>query len=265
LPGSVITRRGGSDGRGAQVNFRFWVAHSAFEIAVGGGQGDFAIAEGALVDAQTWPAAGVHHDSAGVHEHTDVAFAECLPVNRARSREDEHSGTGGDLMSLQNPGGKSDVIEAPIGAGTDDDLIDFPAGDFLYRLNIIDGVRAGNLRLQFRNVEIHDTFESGVGIRDVAIQIRRNQNIVVEGTLQQPHREGIDVGLIHLDIRKFGGDTLGSFEKKAIGRADDICFVNDGDLFAFMLAREFEGGANDAFGTCCRVDLAGDRILVTRE
>src|SRR5690242_4056513 len=79
--------RGGSHRRRAQVHIRFRVAHAALEIAIGGGQGNLPIAEGSLMHAQAGPASGVHHDSASVHERSDVAFAKRLAIDRARSRE----------------------------------------------------------------------------------------------------------------------------------------------------------------------------------
>ncbi len=36
---------------------------------------------------------------------------------------------------------------------------------------------------------------------DVAVEVRGDQDVVVERVLEQPHAHGIDVGVVHLDVR----------------------------------------------------------------
>src|SRR5512138_1583270 len=64
--------RGGHCGR-AEEHLRLRIAHASEEIAIGGGESDFAVAERTLVHAETAAAAGVHDDGAGIDELADHA------------------------------------------------------------------------------------------------------------------------------------------------------------------------------------------------
>jgi hypothetical protein len=58
----------------------------------------------------------------------------------------------------------------------------------------------------------------GAQVRNnVSVEIRRNQNVVVERVLQQPHDERVDIGFIHGNTWKVAGNLFGSLQKQTVG------------------------------------------------
>ena len=99
---------------------------------------------------------------------------------------------------------------------------------------------------------------------DVAEEIRRHQDAVALGILQQPHGDGVDVGVVHRDAGVLLRDALAGLEEHALGGAHHVGLVDDGDLGIAVLLRVLEGGADDPVAALPRVDLAGDGELVAR-
>src|SRR5581483_3907050 len=73
----------GDRGR-AEVDLRLRISHAPEEIAIGGGEGDFAVAERALMHAETAAASGIHDDGAGADEIGDHAALERFVVDAPR-------------------------------------------------------------------------------------------------------------------------------------------------------------------------------------
>jgi hypothetical protein len=91
---------------------------------------------------------------------------------------------------------------------------------------------------------------------DVAVQVGRHQHVVVEGVLQQPHRDGVHVGIVHRDVGELVRDVPRGLEEQPVGGTDHVGLVDDRDLPPPEAARELEGGAYDALGPLLRVHLA---------
>ena len=165
--GSLIDageRRGGGHRGRAEVDLGVRVAHAALEVAVGGGERHLAVAERALVDAEAGAAAGVHDHGARPHQVEDVALVERLLEDAAGGGEDEHAGALRHLLAAQDVRGGGDVVEAAVGAGADDDLVDLRAGDRVDRLHVVHGVRAGDLRREGRSVDLDHALVDGVRV-----------------------------------------------------------------------------------------------------
>src|SRR5450759_1621886 len=70
--------RGGRDGRAAQVDLGFRVAHAPLEVAVRRAERCLVVAECAFVHAQAGSATRVHDHGAGLHEVLHVALVHGL-------------------------------------------------------------------------------------------------------------------------------------------------------------------------------------------
>ena len=81
---------------------------------------------------------------------------------------------------------------------------------------------------------------------DVAVEVGSHQHVVVERVLEQPHADGVDVGVVDRDV----GVVLGHFprrlQEQAVGGPDHVGLVDDGHFLAPELARELEGRPGDA-------------------
>jgi len=116
------------------------------------------------MDSETASAARIHDDRPGFHQVHQISSPPCLAVNLPRGGEDEHPHVLRDLLSLEDLRRHFEVIETTIGAGADDDLVDFRTLDFVYRSNVIDRVRAGDLRRQRGDIDLDDLFVVRVGV-----------------------------------------------------------------------------------------------------
>ena len=137
----------------------------------------------------------------------------------------------------------------------------------VFRRRAVRGLEHGQLGADVARAaeaEAADHLGAQVG-NDVAVEVGRDQHVVVEGVLQQPHRHGVNVGVVHLDFGEVLGHGLGGFQEQPVGGAHDVGLVDDGDLLALVLAGELEGGADDALRAGPGIDLAGDGVLVQRD
>ena len=100
---------------------------------------------------------------------------------------------------------------------------------------------------------------------DVAVEVRRDEHIVVEGVLQEPHRHRVDVRIVDRDAGVVLRDLARGFEEEAVGRANDVRLVDDRHLLPARPLREFERGADYPLRALLRVDLARHGILVGRK
>ena len=99
---------------------------------------------------------------------------------------------------------------------------------------------------------------------DVAEQVGGHQHVVVERVLEQPHAHGVDVGVVHRDVRKIFRHLAGFLQEQPVRGPYDVGLVDHRDLLASVLARELEGGRDDPLRAALGVDLAGDGVLVAR-
>src|SRR6202162_4713936 len=99
----------------------------------------------------------------------------------------------------------------------------------------------------------------GTEVRDdVAVEVRRNEDVIARGILQQPHADGVHVRLIRPDARVVRRDFPRFLEEEPVGRPDNVRLVDDRYFLPSVRLRELEGRACDPRGSLARVDLAGD-------
>jgi len=82
-------------------------------------------------------------------------------------RQDDAAHVSGDLFSFEDGGSLAQVLDAAIGAGTDDGLIDGQSGHFRDGLDVLRQVRAGDLRLHAVGVDGDGSLvgRSGIGLQ----------------------------------------------------------------------------------------------------
>ena len=97
---------------------------------------------------------------------------------------------------------------------------------------------------------------------NVAIEIGGDENVVVCRVLQQPHADCIDICVVRRDVGILPGHPLRLFKEHPVGRADDICLVDDRDLPTFVIPGEFECRPGDSFRTLHGVHFAGNGIML---
>ena len=97
---------------------------------------------------------------------------------------------------------------------------------------------------------------------DVAVEVGRHQHVVVERVLQQPHGDGVDVGIVHGDVREVLRHLARRLQEQAVGCAHHVGLVHYRNFLAPELPGELEGCADDPLRALLRVDLAGDRVLI---
>src|SRR5665213_144975 len=91
--------------------------------------------------------------------------------------------------------------------------------------------------------------EAGAEVADdVAVEIFKQQRVVLEGIHDQLHASVVDEVLAVENIREPLGHLAGTAQKKPVGELHDIGFVDGVNLFATVLARVFEGELGDARG-----------------
>ena len=94
---------------------------------------------------------------------------------------------------------------------------------------------------------------------DVAEHVGGHQHIIVLRVLQQPHADGIHVGIVHLDLREILVDFLGNIQEHAFGGAHHVGLVDDGHFLAAVLAGKLKRRPDDALGAFAGDDLVRDR------
>ena len=150
--------------RRAEVDFGFRVAHPPLEVAVRGGQRDLAVAERALVDAEAAAAARIHDDRARFHKVGQDAELEGGLVDPPRRREHDHPDAARHLAPVQDARRHLQIVQAAVGARPDDDLVDPRPCHLAHGLHVVHRVRAGDLRLKRRAVDLDHPVVPGVGI-----------------------------------------------------------------------------------------------------
>src|SRR4030067_1086658 len=85
--------------------------------------------------------------------------------------------------------------------------------------------------------------ELGGQVRDdVAEEVLGDEDVVVEGVLEEPHADRVDVGVPELDVGVALGDLAGRVEHEAAGLAEDVRLLDAGDGLPAVFAGGVEGG-----------------------
>ena len=104
-------------------------ALAAFEVAVGGGGAAFAGLEDVGVHSEAHGAAGLAPVEAGVAEDFVEAFALGLCLDLLGAGDDHGADGGGDVVTAHDLGGGAEVFYAGVGAGAEEDGVDFDFGN----------------------------------------------------------------------------------------------------------------------------------------
>jgi len=147
-------RRRCGRGYGGQVDQSIGIAHAALEVAVGGGDAGFAVAQHALVQSQAGRTAGREYQSPGLDDGVGVAGLVGLEHDGAGGGTDQQAHALLDLLALEYGCGLGNILEPAVGAGADEGLVDPDVFKLSGERGVIHGVGLGDGRLQLRNINV---------------------------------------------------------------------------------------------------------------
>ena len=119
---------GGGHGGGDEVGAAVF-ALAAFEVAVAGAGAALAGFELVGVHGQTHAAAGFTPFETGVFEDAVEAFLLGFALHLAAAGDDHGVDRAGDFVPFDDGGGGPQVADAGVGAGADEDAVDFYVGE----------------------------------------------------------------------------------------------------------------------------------------
>ena len=122
-----FNRTPGSCHRRRKVNIHLGGTHPAQEIAVICGNNNFIVCQNSAGPAAAETAAGGCDHRTGLREHIECSVRQGFPVDPAAGRRDDQFDEGRDLFSFQDRSSCLKVLQAPVGAGSDEDLVDADA------------------------------------------------------------------------------------------------------------------------------------------
>ncbi len=123
-------------------------------------------ADHAHVVAEARTAGRVGDDAARVRDVLQVAQAHRLAVHRLGCGRDEQAHAGRDGLATQHVCRDLQVLELPVGARTDERLIDLLPAEPGHRQPVAtDGARFGDVGLETGQVDVSDVVVGRVGIR----------------------------------------------------------------------------------------------------
>src|SRR5579884_1636075 len=126
------------DSSGAtEIDFGGRIAHAPGEVAVHGCQCAFAWSQHAEVTTNTGTAARSAYRCACLGEYLKVAKPHRLKIDLARGRDHDHACLRSNAPATQDIGGDGEIIEASIGAGTQEYLVNLYVFNFPDRHNIV--------------------------------------------------------------------------------------------------------------------------------
>ena len=220
------------------------MSHASHKVAVGGGNAAFALGQNTHVAAQAGAAGGGGDDAARVHKGGGVAPDDALAVDLHGGGDDDAPHAPGDLFALQNVVGGLHVLDAAVGAGADDHLVD------------LDGLAVAGGMGVFRQVGVADGGLQRVQVNDDGALVL---GVVVGGVgLPGALAAGLQVGfagLVHREDAVFGAGFDGH-----VADAQPVLHGQAGNALAgkFQALVQRAGNADGADQVQDHV-LAGDR------
>ena len=141
------------------------MAHAAAEVTVGGGNSALACSEDAHVTAKAGTAGRSGNGSAGINKGIDVAAVHSLLINLLGCRDNNHTHMVANLVTFENFGSLLQILQTAVGAGADDNLVNFDCMTFLGRMSVFRQMRISNNRnkLVELNIEYAGIFSVFVG------------------------------------------------------------------------------------------------------
>ncbi len=127
--------------------------HPAGEVPVGGGEADLLFGDDPHVGPEAGAAAGGPDHRPRPDEGLQDPRGEGLEEDLPRGGDDE--GPGLHLSPLQDPGGDLQVLQAAVGAGPDEDLVDLRPRQVADGADLVYPEGDGDLGGEIRDVELH--------------------------------------------------------------------------------------------------------------
>ena len=155
----------GGHGGGGQIDLAVHVAHAAHEVAVGGGDAALPGGQNAHVAAQAGPAGGGGDDAARVQEDVREAPLHAFSVDIHGGGNHDAPHVPGQVPPLQNGGGGLQVRQLAVGAGADDNLVDFDVRPLPGAVGVFGEVGVGHGAVHLGEVDVHHPLILGVRVR----------------------------------------------------------------------------------------------------
>ena len=140
------------------------MAHAAHKVAVGGGYAALPCRQDAHIAAQAGAAGGRGDDAPGIDERLGVAAQDALFVDGHRGGDDDAAHALGDMLAFQHFVGGLHVLDAAVGAGANDDLVDLDVLTLFGEVGVLGQVRIADGRLQRGQVDGDGALILGVGV-----------------------------------------------------------------------------------------------------
>ena len=120
--------------------------HSADKVAVCCCYAAFVLRQNTHIAAQAGAAGRSGNGSAGINKGVDIAAVHSLLINLLGCRDDNHTHMVAYLVAFENFGSLFKIFQTAIGAGADDNLVDFDCMTFLSRMSVFRQMRISNNR-----------------------------------------------------------------------------------------------------------------------
>src|SRR6266487_833827 len=251
--GDVSGQGGGGNGRRtAQIDLGGGIAHAPGEVAVHRCQGALAGGQDAEVSSDAGAATGSSDRRAGLYKNLQVAETHGLKIDLARGGYNDHARAGSNGFAAQDTCGDGEIVQATIGAGPQEDLVDMDVFNFLDRDDVIHIGRARDQRRELRRVDLHHAL--------VAWIVWREHRIFALSAPMQPGARRL-IGrdetsfAAHLDRHVAEGEALadretfdqvaGIFERAVVCAIDaDAAFHFEGQIFGIDARLQIAGQAH---------------------
>ncbi|MPN09117.1 hypothetical protein SDC9_156405 [bioreactor metagenome] len=134
LPGN---RRRRGNRRTGQVDLAGGVAHAADKVAVGGGHAALALGQDAHMAAQAGPAGGGGDNAARFDKILHQAQFHRVQIDLLGGRDDDGAHMACRFPAPQHLSRQDQVLQPAVGAGADDNLIDFYIADLIKGMRVL--------------------------------------------------------------------------------------------------------------------------------
>ena len=140
------------------------MTHTAYKVAVGGGNRLLAVRQDTHMTAQTRAAGRRGNDSASLNEDLGQTLLDALQVNFLCCGDDDGAHIRIYLAALEDFGCNAHIVDAAVGAGTDDRLLNLNMAELVDGLGVLRQVRARDGRTECRQVDLDGLLVLGVSV-----------------------------------------------------------------------------------------------------
>ena len=124
------------------------MTHTADKVAVGGGNRLLAVRQDTHMTAKARAAGRRGNDSAGLNEDLGQTLLDALQVNFLCCGDDDGAHIRIYLAALEDFGCNAHIVDAAVGAGTDDRLLNLNVAELVDGLGVLRQVRARDGRTE---------------------------------------------------------------------------------------------------------------------